>query len=202
MHRGTIKEDLKLQYRGQEPGFSCQIQWSSTGLELAVLLSRIHIPVPMPHSSNHAPQHSCIIHTDSLNSSFYSISGTYPVFIVDKSGLEYKNTWVGGLICLLCLYAVLATNQSSIDRSTKIKTWAVNIFHLHLWLPREGGLHSNHHPHQTIPQQYKGKITYLLVIAKHLTFINTYYIYLTYHFAFFVCGNNEDPNPRCWKPKQ
>lgn len=49
MHKGNIKEDLRLQCRGQEPRFSCQFHSSSTGLESPLLLSGAHLLIPMPH---------------------------------------------------------------------------------------------------------------------------------------------------------
>lgn len=36
----NIGDDFGLQYRGREPKSSCQFQWCSAGLELALLLSR------------------------------------------------------------------------------------------------------------------------------------------------------------------
>lgn len=92
MHKGNIVEDLRLQYRGREPRFSCQFQSSSTGFGVGPASHQGSHPSSHASLFDHVLQHSCVIHTNSLNSKFYSISGAYPVFIVDKGGLEYKKS--------------------------------------------------------------------------------------------------------------
>lgn len=57
----------------------------------------------------------------------------------------------------------------------KNKTWAVNILHLHLH--ERGGCMATTIPAKLSHNRYiKWKIARLLVIAKHLTFINTSHI--------------------------
>lgn len=57
------------------------------------------------------------------------------------------------------------------------ETWAGNVFHLHL--RERGGCMATTIPVKLSHNNPKKKNTYLLVIAKLLTIINTYHNYLT-----------------------
>lgn len=86
--KGDIKDDLRLQYRGQEPRFSCQFQSSSTGQGLPQASLR---DTPPDSRASLFNQCAATFTQNSFNSEFYSVSGAYPTF---KGGREYKKSCV------------------------------------------------------------------------------------------------------------